>query len=107
MGMYALVEVCNNEEIFVNWFSDLQEAKSALAQEFNSAYKVISGEISDDGMSGCLSARYRDSMWEIVEIPVSTHLCYEFDKFKQMTGWRGLDAENAIESFIRFVGKEV
>ena len=28
-----------------------------------------------------------------------------FEEFKSTTGWRGLDAENAIESFIRFVGK--
>lgn len=31
----------------------------------------------------------------------------KFEEFKGKTGWRGLDAENAIESFIRFVGKEV
>lgn len=28
-----------------------------------------------------------------------------FEEYKGKTGWRGLDAENAIESFIRFVEK--
>lgn len=106
MGMYVLADVCNRE-ITLNWFDNQEEAKAVLMSEYESVSGVIDGEISEDGISAWNSARHSDNDWIIDEVPVDTYLRIAFEKYKDASGWRGLDAENAIESFIRFVGKEV
>ena len=43
--------------------------------------------------------------WREATSPSVDDLRRVFEEYKGKTGWRGLDAENAIESFIRFVEK--
>lgn len=50
---------------------------------------------------------YGEAAFPVVNAYTLDEIREKFEEFKGMTGWRGLDAENAIESFIRFVGKEV
>lgn len=105
MGMYVLADSCNRE-ISLNWFDSLEEAKSALVDEYESVNRIEDGEISEDGMSAWCTARYSDNDWLIEEIPVADHLRGGLEKFKSTTGWRRLGAENAIKAFIRFIEEE-
>lgn len=50
---------------------------------------------------------YGEAAFPVVNAYTVKDMREKFEEFKDTTGWRGLDAENAIESFIRFVGKEV
>lgn len=49
---------------------------------------------------------FGEAAFPVVDAFTIDDLKEAFEEFKSKTGWRGLDAENAIESFIRFVGKE-
>lgn len=106
MGMYVLLE-SGSEGNFASWFGNLGEAKESLADSFNSINRVIEGEIAEGGMSAWLTSKYVDCEWFIKEVPVADYLRKKFEEYKGKSGWQGLFAEDAVESFIRFVEKGV
>lgn len=102
MGMYMLIESCNRV-IDVSWFDSLDEARSALASEYESSDAVTEGAICKYRNWAWASAWYYDCSWRITEVPVGDYLGKIFEEFRDKSGWKELDAESAVECFIRYI----
>lgn len=103
MSMHVLVDVVERE-ITIDFFSDVESAKAELSRRFDDAWGVSECDFGADGMSAWASGK-ADSDWCIEEVPVDEYLGKIFEEYKGKSGWKGLSAEDAVESFIRFVEK--